>query len=130
MQYILATGAGVPTDVAYDSHGFDLVGWATFVVSNDTAPLVWSMSYGEGINGGIKGRQPVDYVHRFDQEVQKMGVLGISVMISSGDSGVYDRIPFEVVEFHPSFPACCPSVRSACCVGRRPPPSTSARGLW
>merc|ERR1719313_3312366 len=31
-------------------------------------------------------------------------------MISSGDSGVYDRIPFEVIEFHPSFPACCPSV--------------------
>ena len=53
------------------------------------------MSYGEGVNGGIGGRQSVDVVHTFDQEMQKLGVLGITVLVSSGDSGVYDRIIFE-----------------------------------
>ena len=71
---------------------------------------MWSVSYGEGINGGVGGDIKPDYAQRLDFEFQKMGALGISVLFASGDSGVYNRLPFHVFEFHPSFPACCPSV--------------------
>eukprot|EP00050_Salpingoeca_kvevrii_P013388 m.28352 g.28352 ORF g.28352 m.28352 type:complete len:551 (-) comp4925_c0_seq2:422-2074(-) len=112
VQYIIATGTGVPTDFWLESgSSFDLLGWAAAVLEypEATRPLVWSVSYGEGVNGGIGGRIAVDLVHQLDQQVQKAALLGVSVLIASGDSGVYDRIPIEVMKFHPSFPACMPS---------------------
>ena len=98
VQYIMATGAGVPTDVYMYEHGFKLLAFADYVLGLKDPPLVWSVSYGEGVNGGIGGRQSVEAVRAFDQEMQKLAVLGISVLVSSGDSGVYDRIIFEVRE--------------------------------
>lgn len=68
------------------------------------------MSYGEGVNGGNGGTIPVEQTHTLDVQMQKFGARGLSVLIASGDSGVYNRIPFEKGHFHPSYPACLPSV--------------------
>jgi tripeptidyl-peptidase-1 len=111
IQYILATGVGVPADFWLDGkNSFDLLGWAAYVQGLSDPALVWSMSYGEGVNGGNGGVIPPSQVQALDTQVMKLGVRGISVLIASGDSGVYDRLPFEHGHFHPSYPACLPSV--------------------
>jgi subtilase family serine protease len=84
--------------------GFDIVGWAAGVIADDTAALVWSVSYGEALGAVSAG-----YAQRLDIEMQKLGVLGISVFFASGDSGVYSRSG-GYREFNPTFPACLPSV--------------------
>ena len=56
IQYVIAAGTGVPADFWLDSSGsFDLMGWATYVEGLSNPALVWSMSYGEGVNGGNGG---------------------------------------------------------------------------
>ena len=37
-------------------------------------------------------------------------ISAVSLSLPAPYPGVYDRIPFEVLKFHPSFPACLPSV--------------------
>jgi subtilase family serine protease len=96
IQYIVASGVGVPVDFyLHAGNAFDLLGWAAFVQNETNPPLVWSMSYGEGVNGGNGGTIPVQQTHALDLEMVKLGLRGISVLIASGDSGVYNRIPFE-----------------------------------
>ena len=56
------------------------------------------------------GTIPPSQVKALNLEMQKFGVRGLSVLIASGDSGVYNRIPFEKGHFHPSYPACLPGV--------------------
>lgn len=109
VQYIIATGTGVPLDYHYDNE-FDLVKWATWMQSAKDLALVWSVSYGEGINGGIGGHVKVAYAQGLNAQFEKLALLGHTIVIASGDSGVYNRIPFELVKFHPSFPAVLPSV--------------------
>ena len=104
IQYIIASGRGIPTDFylqpqGKQGFGGDLLAWAASTVADTSpdAPVVWSVSYGEGVNGGIGGRQAVDTVHRMDLEMQKLGVAGVSVLFASGDSGVYNRNPLGEV---------------------------------
>jgi len=52
-------------------------------------------SCGKGVNGGNGGTIPPAQVQALNVEMQKFGVRGLSVLIASGDSGVYNRIPFE-----------------------------------
>lgn len=112
IQYIIATGTGVPADFWLEkSDAFDLYGWASEVLNESTPALVWSVSYGEGVNGGIGGVIPVETVHRLNSEMEKFGVLGMTVFVASGDSGVYSRKPIHT-EFHVSYPACLPAVTS------------------
>ena len=110
IQYIIATGRGVPTDfylqpTGKGGFGGDLLAWAANTVADTSpdAPVVWSVSYGEGVNGGIGGRQAVDSVHRMEVEMQKLGVAGVSVLFASGDSGVYNRNPLGEKARTPSW---------------------------
>ena len=75
--------------------------------------LVWSVSYGEGINGGIGGTIKKDVADRLNAEFEKFATRGMSVLVSSGDSGVYNRVPvLGKFTFHPSYPSCLPAVTS------------------
>ena len=110
IQYIIATGRGVPTDfylqpTGKGGFGGDLLAWAANTVADTSpdAPVVWSVSYGEGVNGGIGGRQAVETVHRMEVEMQKLGVAGVSVLFASGDSGVYNRNPLREKARTPSW---------------------------
>jgi tripeptidyl-peptidase-1 len=107
----------VPTDFYLQPNGRggfsdDLLAWAAALLGDTSAqaPKVWSVSYGEGVNGGNGGHIQPAVVHHLDVQMQKLGLAGVSVLFASGDSGVYSRNPLGVLEFHPSFPACLPSV--------------------
>ena len=115
VEYLLsvADAAGADSPISTDywlssdfpfGMGFDIVGWAAGVIADDTAALVWSVSYGEALGAVSAG-----YAQRLDIEMQKLGVLGISVFFASGDSGVYSRSG-GYRKFNPTFPACLPSV--------------------
>eukprot|EP00037_Helgoeca_nana_P008987 m.79222 g.79222 ORF g.79222 m.79222 type:complete len:547 (-) comp19276_c0_seq1:259-1899(-) len=110
IQYIIATGTGVPADFYLQpGQAFDLPGWAAAVLADPASALVWSVSYGEGINGGVGGVIQPAYAKALNIQFEKFGTRGMSVLIASGDSGVYNREPFQLEHFHPSFPACCPA---------------------
>ncbi len=51
---------------------------------------MWSVSYGEDIDTIVQ-QFGASYVTRFNDEVMKLGTLGITVLFASGDSGVYSR---------------------------------------
>ncbi|KJE98114.1 hypothetical protein CAOG_08132 [Capsaspora owczarzaki ATCC 30864] len=107
VQYIIASGQGIPTDV-YLAAGedFNLIGWITDVEANANSALVWSVSYGENI-----ASQTVADVNRLDVEFQKAAILGHTIIFASGDSGVYSR-GATYLKFHPGYPACMASVIS------------------
>ena len=66
----------------------------TQILADVSPALVWSVSYGEGVNGGNGGVIKPDYVQRLNVEMQKFGLRGLSVFVASGDSGVFDRLPY------------------------------------
>ena len=95
------------------------------VLSTPDSPLVWSVSYGEDLS-----QVTADYARRLDSEFKKMATLGVSVLFASGDSGVYSRTG-GTSKFHPSYPACLPSVTVSCvhCVSLACSVLCSRRGL-
>eukprot|EP00339_Tiarina_fusa_P001358 CAMPEP_0117026512 /NCGR_PEP_ID=MMETSP0472-20121206/19482_1 /TAXON_ID=693140 ORGANISM="Tiarina fusus, Strain LIS" /NCGR_SAMPLE_ID=MMETSP0472 /ASSEMBLY_ACC=CAM_ASM_000603 /LENGTH=535 /DNA_ID=CAMNT_0004733535 /DNA_START=6 /DNA_END=1613 /DNA_ORIENTATION=+ len=104
VQYILATGQGIPTDFYLESGmSFDLIGWIT-AVQKSLEGDVWSVSYGEDIS-----QVTADYAQRLDKEFQAIATLGVTIVFASGDSGVYSRTG-GYTRFHPSFPASLPTV--------------------
>jgi len=88
-QYILSMSHGAPTWVySYSNFDFcgDLMHWAYDVFAHNTGnfPHVISMSYGsQALPNYCLGPD----VARLNQDVQKMGLMGISVIIASGDDG-------------------------------------------
>lgn len=91
MQYILGIAPNSPTTFwSMDGCDEPFLHWAIHVCNDPTPPLVHSISY-----GGIENDPPT--FRRFDEEVQKLGVRGATVVVSSGDDGVgncmsYSRI--------------------------------------
>lgn len=101
VQYLLGVAPCLATTDYYSAYQFnffnDLTQWISFVANQTSPALVQSVSY------GTQGNYPSsDYQTRQDQEFQKMGVRGISVVFASGDSGA------ECVgqcQLDPSYPA-------------------------
>ena len=54
--------------------------WAIAVAADKNPPLVHSISYGAIEN------DPATF-HRFNTEIQKLGLRGVTVVVSSGDDG-------------------------------------------
>eukprot|EP00003_Mantamonas_plastica_P003125 TRINITY_DN1252_c0_g2_i1.p1 TRINITY_DN1252_c0_g2~~TRINITY_DN1252_c0_g2_i1.p1 ORF type:complete len:580 (+),score=184.83 TRINITY_DN1252_c0_g2_i1:67-1740(+) len=105
VQYIMGVAQGVATDMYLEQGlSFDMLKWADEVVATPGAPLVWSISYGEAMMTVSAAT-----AQRVNSEIQKLGVIGVSVMIASGDTGVYSRTG-GTDKFHPSYPAGLPSV--------------------
>jgi tripeptidyl-peptidase-1 len=77
--------------------------WIDAVASDPTPPLVHSISYGEPEEQTDPAQDS-----RFDTEVAKMGVRGLTIIIASGDDGVAGsnaRSDPTQCGFHPSYPA-------------------------
>jgi len=53
---------------------------------------------------------PVSYVTRMCNEFMKLGLQGVTVILSSGDQGVAGAVGGSCTEFIPGFPASCPFV--------------------
>jgi tripeptidyl-peptidase-1 len=114
-EYIYATSYGAETWVyTYSGNDFcsDLLTWAQDVFSgeNATHPNVISMSYGsQGLNS--KGAYcEGSGATRLSVDTMKMGAMGISVSISSGDSGSAEqsRMGYNYGLLSPNFLASVP----------------------
>jgi len=108
-EYIMGLGQGTPTWVySYPGVDFcgDLLTWASDVAGESAHPYVVSLSYGS---------QKIDYCDkatttRLSQDVQKLGAMGVTVVIASGDdgSGGVSRQGSNNGKLSPSFPASIP----------------------
>jgi len=107
-QYIVAMSNGVPAWFWSDDAPNPINNqepWLDFLaeVANTTqVPWVFSISYGEG-----ESTWPVDYRNRINVEFMKLGLRGVSVLISSGDNGAGCD---NNGKFDPNFPASSPYV--------------------
>lgn len=82
--------------------------WTKAVAADANPPLVHSISYGEPESDGSASQQKA-----FDTEVQKLGTMGVSVLVASGDDGVAGsaaRGNQGACGFNPSYPATAPHV--------------------
>merc|ERR1712048_1108756 len=108
-EYIEGLGQGVDTWVySYPNFDFcsDLLTWANDVAAESQHPYVVSLSYGS---------QKIDFCDkttrsRLSEDVQKLGAMGITVVIASGDdgSGGMSRQGSNNGKLSPSFPASIP----------------------
>merc|ERR1712190_528664 len=108
-EYIEGLGKGVDTWVySYPNFDFcaDLLTWAGDVAGESQHPYVVSLSYGS---------QKIDFcdsstISRLSQDVQKLGAMGVTVVIASGDdgSGGISRQGSNNGKLSPSFPASIP----------------------
>merc|ERR1719265_1199136 len=109
VEYITGVAQGVQTWVySYPSFNFcaDLLTWASDVASESEHPNVVSLSYGS---------QKIDFcdsttIKRLSEDVQKLGTMGVTVVIASGDdgSGGNTRQGSNNGKLSPSFPASIP----------------------
>merc|ERR1719421_1577333 len=99
---------------SYPSMNFcaDLLVWSNDVTSEAKHPSVVSLSYGVQKMGFCDSKT----VQRLSSDVQKMGAMGITVTIASGDdgSGGMSRQGSNNGKLSPSFPA---SIQYALAVG-------------
>jgi tripeptidyl-peptidase-1 len=109
VEYITGVAPGVPTWVySYPSFNFcaDLLTWSKDVASESEHPYVVSLSYGSQKIGFCDAAT----VKRLSEDVQKLGTMGITVVIASGDdgSGGMSRQGSNNGKLSPSFPASIP----------------------
>merc|ERR1712060_444268 len=108
-EYITSIAERIDTWVySYPSIDFcnDLLTWASDVAGESQHPYVVSLSYGS---------QKIDFcdsttIKRLSEDVQKLGTMGITVLIASGDdgSGGVSRQGSNNGKLSPSFPASIP----------------------
>ena len=82
--------------------------WITQVSSTKDGPLVHSVSYGQ-----LEEETDAQSKDTFSTTVKKLGVQGISVLVSSGDDGVANskaRMSSGLCGYTPQWPAVCPWV--------------------
>lgn len=85
--------------------------WMDYVLAQETLPQVISTSYGDD-----EQSVPYSYAKRVCDGFQQLGARGISVLLSSGDSGVgsdgncFSNSNTSQAMFLPAFPASCPWV--------------------
>jgi tripeptidyl-peptidase-1 len=93
VQYLMGMSQNVPTTFWYDASG--LYGFIFNITSTSDPPFVISVSY-------LDDEASVDQAtaDSFDTEAVKLGLLGVSLIMASGDSGVSGQ-------FVPSLPEYC-----------------------
>ncbi|GAM25824.1 hypothetical protein SAMD00019534_089990, partial [Acytostelium subglobosum LB1] len=95
IQYITSMGQNIPTLFMAHSDGQWILDYAQEVAMMNSPPLVQSISYGWSeieqceITSACStyGYSSEQYVTRTNSELQKLGVMGITVLVSDGDDG-------------------------------------------
>jgi len=116
VEYLMGVAPGA-TAWFYSQKSFnfwnDLTTWVTQLNNESNVPWVHSVSYGS------QGDYPsISYRDRLNQEFQKVGTRGVSILFASGDSGAGcetgGRNNNRACDctFYPSFPATCPYITS------------------
>jgi tripeptidyl-peptidase-1 len=84
VQYMLATSPYVESTYWYDnSTEYFALDWIQAVAALESPPLVLSVSYGV-----VEAYVSRGYAHAFDTEAIKLGLQGVTILVSSGDDGV------------------------------------------
>jgi len=107
-QYITATAPGLDTVVYYvDDDSDPFVTLVEDIMESAVKPTVVSISY-----GGDEYEMGREYVERCNQEFGKLALMGITILASSGDSGVRgdDNDCHMGSQYIASFPASAPYV--------------------
>ena len=112
IQVLTALAQGADTTFWAVPSGQGFVQWLNAVLSDPNPPLVHSLSYGEA--------EDVEYTSYYDwlnMNFAKLGSLGLTIVVSSGDSGVCaDGVSYVNVTqcgaFVPGFPSTSPYVTS------------------
>ena len=108
IQYVLSTGRNVSTwfisvpEPRADGYE-DFLTWIVSQVNNTNSPFVHSVSYSD-----IEATVAEEYRKRIDLEFMKFGVSGRTVLIASGDSGVFCNE--TTGKFVPSWPSSSPYI--------------------
>lgn len=108
IQYAMAVaGPGVEAWVFITDQnlGFDLTAWALNVTGTPGAPKVHSISW-----GSPESAFKAEDMARDNIEFQKMGLMGFTVLVASGDNGPGKRGFLSCKGFDPQFPATSPYV--------------------
>jgi len=108
VQYIMAVSQVTPTTYWYEDAADSFLAWIQAVAASDAPPLVNSISY-----GAIENELPASIANAFNTEAMKLGVQGVSILVSSGDDGVANfqaRTNPKKCGYNPSFPASSPYV--------------------
>jgi len=108
VQYLIAVSNVTPTTYWYEAATDSFLAWIKAVSADPNPPLVHSISY-----GSTESALPKAMCTQFSTEAQKLGVQGVSIMVSSGDDGVAGsgaRSNPRNCGYSPSFPATCPYI--------------------
>jgi tripeptidyl-peptidase I len=108
VQYLIAVSQVTPTTYWYEGATDSFLAWIKAVADTTNPPLVHSISY-----GSIETSLPAFFANSFNTEAMKLGVQGVSVLVSSGDDGVANfqaRTNPKKCGYNPSFPASSPYV--------------------
>lgn len=108
VQYLMAVSQGTPTTYWYEDATDSFLAWIQAVAASDNPPLVNSISY-----GAIENELPAVVAKAFNTEAKKLGVQGVTILVSSGDDGVANfqaRKNPKKCGYNPSFPASSPYV--------------------
>lgn len=108
VQYLIAVSQTTPTTYWYEGAADSFLAWIKAVAASDAPPLVNSISY-----GSIENELPKSMANAFNTEAMKLGVQGVSIIVSSGDDGVANfqaRTNPKKCGYNPSFPASSPYV--------------------
>jgi len=112
IQYIKGVAPRIATDF-YEQQSMafcsDLVNWTSILLSDPTAPIVHSVSYGWQGNLAQVGCTD-DLVNAVDANFVKLAAAGVSLIISSGDSGSGYVNSGVAGPLYPSWPASSPWV--------------------
>ena len=108
IQTIMAVAQNVETTFWSNDKNTLFAHWITDVANATSPPLVHSVSYGE-----LESEAGAPSKQAFTNEAMKLGVRGVSVLVSSGDDGVAGskaRTSTGLCGYNPQWPATSPYV--------------------
>jgi len=125
VQYMMAVSQVTPTYFWYIANqDTPFLSYIEAIASSSNPPTVNSMSY-----GSIESEVPSSTLDAFNTEAMKLGTMGVSIFVSSGDDGVANfqaRSSASKCGFNPSFPATSPYVTA---VGATMGPETGSEEI-
>jgi tripeptidyl-peptidase-1 len=97
----------IPDDETTTNSNEPYLDWLEFILRQETIPQTISTSYGDD-----EQTVPLDYAISVCDMFARLGAMGVSVLFSSGDSGVgggscHSNDGTNRVKFIPAFPASC-----------------------
>ena len=87
LQYIYAMCQGPALTNWYDYANDMFTSWITSVANTASPPMVISISYGMSETQIAADYYAIYLLQQFDIEAQKLGLMGTSILVSSGDHG-------------------------------------------